>query len=86
MVAVGALLAIALAYVRPLQAYFAAKDEVAARRAEVAALEREQAKLERRLAISGTDAFVVQEARKLGLVRPGEQLFIVKGLREARLR
>jgi hypothetical protein len=76
----AALAAIALAYVSPLRAYFDAKSIVAERRVEVAQLEREQAKLERRLAASGTDEFVEQEARRLGLVRPGERLFIVKGL------
>jgi cell division protein FtsB len=76
-----ALLAIAFAYVSPLRAYLDARNVVAARKAEVVVLEREQAKLERRLAASGTDAFVEQEARLLGLVRPGERLFIVKGLK-----
>jgi cell division protein FtsB len=72
--------AIALAYVSPLRAYLDARSIVEERKAEVAKLEREQAQLERRLAQSGTDEFVVQEARRLGLVRPGERLFIVKGL------
>jgi cell division protein FtsB len=76
----AALVAIAIAYVSPLRAYLDAKEVVAARKADVAQLEREQAKLERRLAASDTDAFVEQEARRLGLVRPGERLFIVKGL------
>jgi cell division protein FtsB len=85
----GALVVIAFAYVSPLRAYLDARREVAEHSAELALLEREQAKLERRLAASGTDQFVEQEARRLGLVRPGEQLFIVKGLetvRGARLR
>jgi cell division protein FtsB len=71
---------IAGAYVRPLQAYFRAQEQVAARKDEVARLTAQQARLERRLAAAGTDAFVEQQARKLGLVRPGEHLFIVKGL------
>jgi cell division protein FtsB len=77
----AALVVIAFAYVSPLRAYLDAKSVVAARQAEVAELEREQAKLERRLSASGTDEFVEQEARRLGLVRPGERLFIVKGLK-----
>jgi cell division protein FtsB len=76
----SALVAIAFAYVSPLRAFLDARSVVTARKAEVAELEREQAKLERRLAASGTDEFVEQEARRLGLVRPGERLFIVKGL------
>lgn len=75
-----ALVAIAIAYVSPLRAYFDARADVEARTTEVAALEAEQERLERRLAASDTDAFVEQEARRFGLVRPGERLFIVKGL------
>jgi cell division protein FtsB len=80
LLALGALVAIAVAYVSPLRAYFAARADVEAREAEVAELEAEQERLERRLAASGTDEFVEQEARRFGLVRPGERLFIVKGL------
>jgi cell division protein FtsB len=87
--AASVLAAIALAYVQPLRAYLRARDEAAETAAEVASLEREQRSLERRLAAAGTDEFVVREARRLGLVRPGERLFIVKGARDegrARLR
>jgi cell division protein FtsB len=85
----GALVIIAFAYVSPLRAYLDARRQVAERKAELAVLERDQARLERRLAASDTDQFVEQEARRLGLVRPGERLFIVRGLetvRGARLR
>jgi hypothetical protein len=40
----------------------------------------EQARLQRRLAAAGTDAQLIQEARRIGLVKPGERLFIVKGI------
>ena len=75
--AAGVLVAIAIAYVHPLRAYFRARGEVESRQAEVAALERKKRELSRRLAVAGTDAFIEREARKLGLVRPGERLFIV---------
>ena len=68
---------IAVAYVQPLRAWQSARDEVSRRRAEVASLEREGRVLAKRLAVTRTDAFVEREARKLGLVRPGERLFIV---------
>ena len=85
--AVGTFVVISLAYVRPLQAYFRAKDEVAMRRAQVARMTADRSRLEDRLADAGTDEFVEREARKLGLVKPGERLFIVKGLgKGARLR
>jgi cell division protein FtsB len=73
---------IAAAYVHPLRAYFSTRDDVARRRAEVRGLERERRALEARLAVGRTDAFVEREARKLGLVRPGEHLFIVNGATE----
>ena len=79
--ALGVLAAIAIAYVHPLRSYLEARRAVEARRAETAALEREKRMLTRRLAVAKTDAFVEREARKLSLVRPGERLFIVKGLR-----
>jgi cell division protein FtsB len=77
---VAALVVIGLSYVHPLRSYEAARDQVADRRAELAEIERENARLEQRLALSGEDSFVEREARRLGLVRPGERLFIVKGV------
>jgi cell division protein FtsB len=82
--AVVGLVAIALAYVHPLRSYEAARGRVAERQTEVAGLDRTNAALERKLAQSGEDAFVEREARRLGLVRPGERLYIVKGVEEWR--
>ena len=73
------LLAVAVAYVRPLRAYQHARSQVAAAQRDVAALETANRALRHRLARTDTDQFVLEEARKLGLVRPGERLFIVKG-------
>jgi cell division protein FtsB len=73
------LAAIAFAYVHPLRAYFSARSEVDGRQAEVVALERTQKELEARITVARTSAFVEREARKLGLVRPGERLYIVSG-------
>jgi cell division protein FtsB len=69
---------IALSYIPPLRSYWAARDEVARRGAEVAKLREKRGDLKRRIDYARTDAFVEREARKLGLVRPGERLFIVK--------
>ena len=77
-------LVIALGYVQPLRAYLEARDEVAVRRGDIAVLEGERQRLERRLEFTGTDAFIEREARRLGLVRPGERLFIVKGVESAK--
>jgi cell division protein FtsB len=78
--AVAVIGVIAFAYVHPVRSYLHARDQVEARRAELGTLERERQELARRLALSETDQFVEQEARRIGLVRPGERLFIVKGL------
>ena len=73
-------LVIALGYVQPLRAYLDAREQVQTRSADIANLERKRDTLERRLEFTDTDAFIEREARRLGLVRPGERLFIVKGL------
>lgn len=77
---VAVLLAVAFAYVQPLRAYRDARAEVFERRSELVVLEREAAALGRRVQLVDDDQFVEREARRLGLVRPGERLFIVKGI------
>lgn len=67
-------------YWKPLHSYLHTKHELQARRADVRALRVEQARLERRIAAAGTDAQLIREARRIGLVKPGEQLYIVKGI------
>jgi cell division protein FtsB len=77
------------AYVHPLRSYLDARAAVAERQQEVGELENRSRELERRVELAGTEEFVVREARRLGLVRPGERLFIVKGIeawKKARVR
>jgi cell division protein FtsB len=81
---VAALIVIALSYVHPLRSYRAAQGRVAEREAELASLQRANAQLQHRLSLSDDDVFIEREARRLGLVRPGERLFIVKGVEEWR--
>ena len=76
----------AFLYYRPLSSYVETKDAVAERRAEVEALKREQRVLKQRLAGSSGDAALLRAARRLGFVKPGERLFIVKGIDEWRAR
>lgn len=79
--AVAALALVAFLYYRPLHSYLSTNDALAQRRAEVAQLRAERAMLQRRVEeASGTDA-LEREARTLGLVKPGERLFIVKGIK-----
>jgi len=85
-VAVGALVLVALLYYRPLKAYVDARGELGQRRQVVHRLQAEKAVLEQRLGSSTSLATLAREARALGYVRPGEHLFIVKGIQQWRQR
>jgi hypothetical protein len=74
------LVAIALSYIHPLTSYRHARQEVRERQAAIDQLERSNVELTKKLMDAGTDEYVVREARRLGLVREGELLFIVKGV------
>jgi hypothetical protein len=76
----GVVCTVAVAYVQPIRAYIDARDEVTKRQAEKSVVVRRQAVLRDLLAETGTQAFVEREARRLGLVRPGERLFVVRGV------
>jgi cell division protein FtsB len=78
--AVGAILLVALLYARPLRSYLSTKHDLARRAADVRALRVENRDLQRRLADANTPQALQREARRLGLVHPGEKLFIVKGI------
>lgn len=78
--AVGAIVLVALLYARPLRSYLGVKHDLATRAAQVRTLKAEKRALQLRLAEESTPAALEREARRLGLVRPGEKLFIVKGV------
>jgi cell division protein FtsB len=80
LVALGGIVLIAFLYWRPLHAYVHTKHELQTRQAEVHTLRVEQARLQKRIDAVGSRAQLTREARRLGLVKPGEQLFIVKGI------
>jgi cell division protein FtsB len=77
---VGALCLVGLLYYRPLHTYVGTRDTLAERSGQVEKLRAEKRKLERKLADTTSDSALVREARQLGLVKPGERLFIVKGV------
>jgi cell division protein FtsB len=79
-IAVVALALVGFVYYRPVQAYVHAQDALKDRAAEVRRLTAERTELRRRLRLGGSGATLAREARRLGLVRPGEQLFIIKGI------
>ena len=75
---------VAFLYYRPLTTYFETRATLNTRAAEVQGLRAEKASLEARLEASATLAALAREARQMNLVRPGERLFIVKGIPEWR--
>jgi cell division protein FtsB len=75
---VGVLLV--LLYVNPVRTYVATRHEAATKRAEVAALQREHKALVRRQSALRRPGSVETEARRLGMVRPTERAYVVKGL------
>jgi cell division protein FtsB len=85
-VAVGVLVLVGLLYYRPLKAYVDARGELAHRKAAVQQLQHKKAQLEHQLGSSTSLATLAREARALGYVRPGEHLFIVKGIPQWRQR
>jgi len=71
---------VALLYYRPLANYAETRAELNEREAEVRELRAERERLDARLARSSTVEALSREARRIGLVREGERLFIVKGI------
>jgi cell division protein FtsB len=78
--AVAALVVVAFLYVQPLRAYLDTRETLDGRTKEVRALDAKRQSLERLLTAQRRDAALMREARRLGYVKPGEQLFIVKGI------
>jgi cell division protein FtsB len=78
--AVGVIAFSAFLYSQPLRSYFSTRDTLTQRTDEVRQLRAQKLRLERRLADMDTPQAVTREARRLGYVKPGERLFIVKGI------
>ena len=71
-------------YYQPLASYLETRSDLAARHAEVETLRIAKAELELRLTNSTSLEATQREARRIGYVLPGEQLFVVKGIPEWR--
>jgi cell division protein FtsB len=78
--ALVAVAVVGLFYARPLRSYLGVKHQLAQRAGQVRALKQEKRELQHHLAESATPQALTREARRLGLVHPGERLFIVKGI------
>jgi len=81
---VGVLGFVAFLYYRPLASYVETRSTLNERQVEVRELRAERTRLQARLERSATLTALTREARRNGLVRPGEQLFIVRGIAEWR--
>jgi cell division protein FtsB len=67
-------------YYRPISSYFETRNELATRRAEVQSLRSIRTELDLRLSNFGKTDSLEREARRIGYVKPGERLFVVKGI------
>ena len=70
----------AFLYYRPISSYLQTRTSSARGGRRSCALRAEKARLERRFARTTSDAALAREARRIGYVKPGERLFIVKGI------
>lgn len=71
---------IVLLYVGPAHSFVSTLHEAKARRAEVAQLKRQNAELRARRAELARPGTLVREARRTGMVAPGERAYVVRGL------
>jgi cell division protein FtsB len=78
------LIAIVGLYIGPSLSYFSAWRESRARQGVVAKLEREQERLKERRSELRSPRILDQEARKLGMVKPGEQAYVIGNLPRSR--
>ena len=72
---------IGYAYYHPLRSWVETRSDLQSRRAEVEQLAAQRQELQQRLHASATLDSLGKQARRLGYVRPGEHLFIVKGIK-----
>ncbi len=71
-------------YSQPLASYLETRSDLTSRKVEVERLRIAKAGLERRLVNFTSLEATQREARRIGYVLPGEQLFVIKGIPEWR--
>lgn len=79
-VVLGVCLLVVLLYVRPAIAIWSARGEATTRKTELTKLQRENAALTGRVEALKNPAALEREARSLGMVKPGEKAYVIKGL------
>jgi hypothetical protein len=80
LLALGGVVLAGFLYWQPLRSYVDAREVLEQREAEVAELRDEKRRLGQRLRSIDRGDTLIAEARRLGLVKPGEQLVIVRGI------
>lgn len=80
LLALAGLALVAFLYWKPAHTYLSTRHRLSTAQGQVQTLRAENASLTSRLASAGQGEELVREARRLGLVKPGERLFIVKGI------
>jgi cell division protein FtsB len=71
-------------YVGPARSYFATRSQAAEKRAVVERLQRENQRLKARARALKDPSSLEREARRMGMVRPGERAYVVTGLPKGR--
>ena len=79
--AVALIALIGYAYYHPLRSWIATRHELQSQRAAVAQLAAQKRELQQRVQSNASLDSLAREARRLGYIRPGEHLFIVKGIK-----
>jgi cell division protein FtsB len=74
------LLGIFVLYIGPATSYWSTVREAKQRRADVVQLQRENARLRARRDALRNTAALERDARRFGMVRPGERAYVVEGL------
>jgi cell division protein FtsB len=80
LVALALLVLLALLYAGPLRSYYNKRGLVDRQRAQVEQLRSQESRLERQVKYAATREAVEREARRLFYVKPGEHLYVVKGI------
>ena len=74
------LLVLVYLYAGPARSFWTTMHEAKQRRAEVAVLKRENARLRARRATLREQSALQREARRLGMVKPGERPYVIEHL------
>jgi cell division protein FtsB len=74
------LVGIVALYIGPARSYVSTMKDATAKRGHVQQLQRENARLRARRDALRDPKALEREARRLGMVRPGERAYVVKGL------